>query len=100
MLGEMKMEKKSTKIFKKILSLILVIAIAFSSAIIIHNRDSKPASVEIKNGLSAYELAVQNGYDGSIQEWLEALKGKSAYEIAVDNGYSGSEKDWTKTLIL
>jgi len=56
------------------------------------------SSTDAKDGLSAYELAVQNGYEGSIQEWLESLNGKSAYEIAVENGYSGTEKDWSNSL--
>lgn len=29
-----------------------------------------------KNGASAYEIAVKNGFEGSEQEWLESLKGK------------------------
>ena len=28
------------------------------------------------NGLSAYELAVQNGFRGTLAQWLESLKGK------------------------
>jgi len=28
-----------------------------------------------ETGLSAYELAVQNGFVGTEQEWLESLKG-------------------------
>ncbi len=56
------------------------------------------ASAKVENGLSAYELAVQYGYEGSVQEWLESLNGKSAYQIAVENGYTGSEQQWTNTL--
>ena len=69
------------------------------------------------NGKSAYELAVDNGYKGSQQEWLESLKGetgaqgdkgekgdageagKSAYELAVENGYKGSEVQWLTSLV-
>ena len=69
------------------------------------------------NGKSAYELAVDNGYKGTQQEWLESLKGeagaqgdqgekgdagedgKSAYELAVDNGYKGSEVQWLTSLV-
>ena len=29
-----------------------------------------------KDGLSAYELAVQNGFSGTLPQWLESLKGK------------------------
>lgn len=29
-----------------------------------------------KDGKSAYELAVENGFDGTEKEWLESLKGK------------------------
>lgn len=48
---------------------------------------------KVENGLSAYELAVKYGYEGTVQEWLDSLSGKSAYDIAVDNGYSGTEKN-------
>lgn len=52
-------------------------------------------------GKSAYELAVENGYTGTVQEWLASLvgpPGKSAYEIAVEHGYNGSEEAWLASL--
>lgn len=58
----------------------------------------------VKDGKSAYELALENGYSGSLSEWLESLKGekgedgRSAYEIAVAYGYTGSELEWLETL--
>lgn len=33
-----------------------------------------------ENGLSAYEVAVKNGFNGSEQEWLESLKGKDGQD--------------------
>lgn len=72
-----------------------------------------------ENGLSAYELAVQQGFTGSIAEWLNSLKGAdgingangadgkngidgkdglSAYEIAVKNGFVGTEYEWLDSL--
>ncbi len=50
------------------------------------------------NGASAYEIAVQNGFRGTQQEWLNSLVGDSAYEIAVRNGFRGSEADWLESL--
>ena len=56
------------------------------------------------NGKSAYEIAEDNGFTGTEQEWLASLKGgngvdgKSAYDIAVKNGFSGSESDWLDSL--
>lgn len=77
------------------------------------------------NGLSAYELAVQEGFIGSLTEWLESLKGNdgkdgingkdgidgrdgadgvdgkdglSAYEIALKNGFVGTESEWLASL--
>ena len=62
-------------------------------------------------GKNAYELAVQNGYMGTLNEWLDSLKGEigpqgfkgdigpqglqgdpgeTSYGIAVTNGYVGS----------
>ena len=64
-------------------------------------------------GKSAYEIAVENGFEGTEQEWLESLKGekgdagpqgpkgedgKSAYEIAVENGFEGTEQEWLESL--
>ena len=69
-----------------------------------------------ENGLSAYELAVQNGFTGTLAEWLKSLKGAdgingingkngidgkdglSAYEIAVKNGFVGTESEWLDSL--
>ncbi|MBQ8497971.1 MAG: InlB B-repeat-containing protein [Clostridia bacterium] len=74
-------------------------------------------------GKSAYELAVENGYTGTVTEWLASLvgeagetgadgkdgkdgvdgiagtNGKSAYEIAVEKGYTGTEEEWLASLI-
>lgn len=58
-----------------------------------------------RNGESAYEIAVRNGYKGSETEWLATFKGQSglnglsAYQVASQNGYNGSETDWLSTLI-
>lgn len=57
-----------------------------------------------QNGKSAYELAQEKGYTGTLEEWLTTLKGetgnsgKTAYEIAVEKGYSGTETEWLETL--
>ena len=66
-----------------------------------------------ENGLSAYELAVQNGFTGTLAGWLESLKGAdgingangkdgtnglSAYEIALKNGFVGTEYEWLDSL--
>ena len=78
--------KKAVKI---IVVMLLMFVIAISSAIIVQEKreTNVSASSTVKNGLSAYELAVEYGYKGTIQEWLKSLNGKSAYEIAKDNGY-------------
>ncbi len=31
------------------------------------------------NGLSTYEIAIKNGFEGTEKEWLESLKGKDGY---------------------
>ena len=52
--------------------------------------------------VSAYSIAVQNGFKGTEKEWLESLKGedgKSAYEIAVESGFEGTEEEWLASLI-
>lgn len=58
-------------------------------------------------GSSAFEVAVENGYTGTEEEWLAALKGdqgepgdagKSAYEVAVGAGFKGTEAEWLAAL--
>lgn len=63
------------------------------------------------DGKSAYELAVDKGYTGTVEEWLVSLVGEvgatgqagtnglSAYEIAVKNGYTGTETEWLASLV-
>ena len=60
-----------------------------------------------KDGKSAYDIAVENGFVGNAEEWLESLKGgdgvigkdgKSAYELAVAAGFEGDEEEWLASL--
>lgn len=69
-----------------------------------------------QDGKSAYQVAVDNGFDGTEAEWLRSLhgndgldgksgrdglpgqSGKSAYEIAVTNGFMGTETEWLESL--
>ena len=50
----------------------------------------------------AYRIAVEHGFKGTLEEWLESLRGepgKSAYEVAVDAGYVGTVEDWLRSLV-
>lgn len=58
-------------------------------------------------GLSAYQIALNNGFVGTEEEWLASLKGEtgeqgaqglSAYQVAVNNGFEGSETEWLASL--
>lgn len=63
------------------------------------------------NGLSAYQIALANGFTGSVTDWLISLKGPkgdngtngtnglSAYEMAVANGYTGTATQWLASLV-
>lgn len=53
-------------------------------------------------GLSAYEVAVANGFVGTEAQWLDSLVGAdglSAYEVAVANGFVGTEAQWLDSLV-
>lgn len=63
------------------------------------------------DGLSAYEVAVNNGFVGTEAAWLVSLVGPagpagptgddglSAYEVAVANGFVGTEAAWLASLV-
>lgn len=55
-------------------------------------------SLQGEQGKSAYQSAVDNGYDGSETEWLESLQGKSAYQVAADQGFDGDEEAFIESL--
>ena len=67
----------------------------------IHGAYGKPKGINTTQrivGKSAYEIAVDHGFVGSEEEWLESLKGKSAYEVAVDLGYEGTADEWVESI--
>lgn len=68
-------------------AVILVILLSAGTSIIVNRHGAVQSAAKIKNGLSAYELAVSEGYRGTLQEWLASLKGDSAYKTAVNAGY-------------
>ena len=94
------METKATwkRVGKAVLAIVLVIALSAGTALFIHRRSGVSAAATVKNGLSAYELAVAEGYSGTMQEWLASLRGQSAYALAKEAGYTGSESDWAARL--
>jgi hypothetical protein len=60
-----------------------------------------------EDGLSAYEVALENGYQGDVSSWLQSLigspggpgaQGLSAYEVAVQNGFQGTIEEWLESL--
>jgi hypothetical protein len=66
--------------------------------------------ISIRAGLdgdSAYELAIQDGFEGTLSEWLASLigddgndgtNGASAYELAVQDGFVGTQPEWLASL--
>lgn len=68
----------------------------------------KPEVIRGKDGKSAYEIAVENGFYGSEQQWIDSLKGTTQFiPVFVDdyNGIIGSEHpdggeyDFSNTLV-
>lgn len=71
------------------------------------DNDGNKLKVSGVDGKTAYDLAVEKGYKGTLEEWLELLKGsdgqngsdgKSAYELAVEKGYTGTLGEWLLSL--
>ena len=53
-------------------------------------------------GKSAYEVAVEQGYVGTVDEWLASLRGPqgdSAYQVAVEQGFVGTKDEWLASLV-
>lgn len=71
-----------------------------------------PQGIQGEAGKSAYQVAQDNGFEGTEAEWLASLKGtdgdgkkgdkgdagESAYQIAVNNGFEGNQTEWLTSL--
>jgi hypothetical protein len=54
------------------------------------------------DGASAYQLARQQGYGGTLTAWLASLAGlpgASAYDLARELGYGGTKTQWIASLV-
>ena len=91
-------QKKLKGLITVAVTIILVILLSAGTSIIVNKQGAVQSAAKIKNGLSAYELAVSEGYSGTLQEWLASLKGDSAYKTAVNAGYKSTENEWTQSL--
>ena len=50
-------------------------------------------------GKSAYEIAVENGFEGSVQEWLDSLKGQDGGSGSAGKGIQSITKTCTNGLV-
>ena len=85
------------KIIMVVIAAIFIIGISVGATLLV-DKVIEPTVTIDANGLAEYELARQYGYEGTEQEWLEALDEKSSYQIAVDSGYKGTESEWRASL--
>ncbi|MCL2797346.1 MAG: S1C family serine protease [Firmicutes bacterium] len=91
---------------RTLITLFLALSLVFPLAACNGAWDSGGAGPKGEAGKSAYELAVENGFPGTLSEWLDSLKspdaqgisGKSAYDLAVENGFTGTLIEWLDSL--
>lgn len=55
-------------------------------------KERKIAELDLKDDITAEELATE------LNEYIVGKDGKSAYEVAVDEGFEGSERRWLESL--
>ena len=117
--------KKRAVIFTIVTAIILVCALTLAACGTNDNGGNIPAQggTEIDGEtvyITAYDLAVRNGFLGTEQEWLESLKGedgkdglngkdgkdgvaafsvRDVYDAAVENGYTGTFLEFVKEYI-
>lgn len=51
------------------------------------------------NGKSAYQVAVDNGFVGTQEQWLDSLIGNSAYEDWLESGKTGTFQDFLDEIV-
>ena len=68
-------------ILKKILCIIFIFVISLGLA---------SCALDAKGGKSAYEIALDNGFEGTEAEWLESLKGKDGESLHILDIYNAA----------
>lgn len=102
------MKLRKNRIFQALLLSILAFSIIIVSASCSFLKGDKgdpgDKGESGERGYSAYEIAVQNGFTGTIGEWLYSLRGQdgadgqSAYDLALAQGFDGTLEDWLNSL--
>ena len=83
---------------KRILAILISVPMLFGTVFLSScSEEAAAPTSESASAKSAYDLAVENGYEGTVEDWLASLvgeageNGKSAYDLAVDNGYKATQ---------
>lgn len=99
---------KSTAIKRIICAILGIVLVIATSAGTTYLVNQKAIQTNDPISKSAYDIAVDGGYNGTQEQWLASLvgengkngnNGKSAYELAVENGYENDEATWLESLI-
>lgn len=74
---------------------LLIVAAIFISTLLPKDDTQPPTQYGLpENGLVAYVLSVQCGYDGDLRRWIDMVETQSAYDLAMDLGYGESRESW------
>ena len=71
----MKTERKTFLAAASVIASVLIVIALIFALIALRNRDAALAEAGKNNNLSAYDLAVKAGYNGTETEWLASLAG-------------------------
>ena len=96
------MTKKHAGFAVLVLFVVLTFVFAFAACDNKGNNDIEKRAVFDGQNLdtkAVFSYAVDAGYTGTYEEFIEALKGDSAYEIAVSHGFAGTENEWLASLV-
>lgn len=81
--------------------IILLLILTFCLVLVSCKTSSQDSSKESK---SVYDLAVEAGFEGTLEEWSEAVANtkqnepKSVYDLAVEAGFEGTLEDWCEAV--
>lgn len=90
------------KIFTVFIALMMTAVLCFTAAC---DGDKQQNDQQLSYQQQSYEIALEKGYDGTLEEWIELLRGedgedgKSAYQLAVESaGFQGTLEQWIASL--
>lgn len=90
-------------LFQKITLIVITFGIGISAFVAVGMKNELEKNQEIVQDcetiVDAFNAMVDNGYDGSLTDFISSLNTDDNYKAAQENGFTGTKKEWAEKIV-